>query len=238
MQIIPILKEKLLIDFCCGLYAYFLAPVVVKGIKQTVYSTEINSTTVVLGLFLVLLNILEIYAVAPKLNQIYSSIEDKNQRLRKSIILILLLFLHAGIGLLSIILAFQLVGFDFSNQPFILVVSIAFIGLKEFVLIKNTFAKTSVKLLSPLFSNLVIALYSCFIFTIFWDATKSETHSENVLLFIFKLIPMALFFAFLYYPLRLPFIFHSIVYKVTVKDKLIAFVSFLSVFIPAALSKI
>jgi hypothetical protein len=231
-------KERLLIDFCCGLYAYFLAPIVVKSIKQTVYATEISSATMVLGVFLILLNILEIYVVAPKLNKIYYSIEDKNQRLYKSIILILFLFLHAGIGILSIILAFQLVGLDFSNHPFILAVSIAFIGLKEFFLIKNTFARTPVKLLLPFMSNLVIALYSCLIYTIFWDATNSETHSKNLALFILELIPMGLFFAFFYYPLRIPFVFHSIVYKTTRKDKVIAFVSFLLVFIPAALNKL
>lgn len=227
--------DRICIDFSCGIYFLFLAPIVKNMTETTIYGWGSAEGAGILSVAIILLNVLEIFAVAPFLNFTLKSL-DKVQRYNKIVPLILLLILHAAIAVLSIIFAFQLIGYDFKTSPIILAIAVTFIIAKEFYLVKNVFAERPNTPLGPTASKVVIALYSCLIFTIFWEATKT-TEPNNTGMFILELIPMALFFAFFYYPLRLPFTFNSIVTGSDPYERLIGFVSFLLVFIPAALRK-
>ena len=237
MQISPILKDKLLIDVSCGLYVLFLAPLVKNIVEQTVYGWGDATGASILALILLLFNVLEIFAVSPFISKTLNEITDKKKLFSKQISLILLIVLHAAVTLIAVIFAFQLLGYTFETQALFLSIVIVFILIKEVLLLRNCLSKTPKILFSPTFSKWVIAMYSCLIFTIFLDANQNNP-SSNMYMMLLNLIAMGIFFAFFYYPLRIPFTFYSVVHKASSYNKLIGFVSFLMAFLPFALRKL
>lgn len=237
MLLNPILKEKLLIDVSCGLYVLFLAPIVKNIVEQSIYGWGNAKGAGILAIILLLFNVFEIFAVSPFISQILQEITDKKIMLSKQISLILLIVLHGAVTLIAVIFAFQLLGYTFKSQALFLSVVVVFILAKEAFLLRNCLSEMPIILFSPGFCNWVIALYSCLIFTIFLDANQSNPSSNIYMLFL-NLVAMGLFFAVFYYAMRLPYTFYSVVNKTSSYDKLIGFVSFLLVLIPAVLRKI
>lgn len=233
----PILKEKLLIDLSCGLYILFLAPIVKHIVEDTVYGWGNAEGAGILAAVLLLFNVMEVFAISPFISQILHSIEDKNIRLSKQTSLILLFFLHAAVTLSIGIFAFQLFGYTFDKHALLLSIVIILILAKEVFLLSNCLSETPKTLFTPTVGKWIIALYSCFIITIFMDANHGNA-SPNIPMLMLNLIAMGIFFAFFYYPMRLPYTFYSVVYKTNTNDKFIEFASFLIVFLPYAFRKL
>lgn len=233
----PILKEKLLIELSCGLYVLFLSPMVLNIVNQTVYGWGNAKGAGILAAVLLLFNVMDIFAVSPFVSQILHETEDPKMLFSKQISLILLIVLHAVVTLITAIFAFQIVGYTFENHAVFLSIVILFILAKEVFLLLNCLSEMPRTLFSPIICKLVIALYSCLIFTIFLDANKGNPPS-NLSMILLNLVAMGIFFAFFYYAMRLPFTFYSVVHKTSTYDKLIGFASFLIAFLPFAFRKL
>lgn len=233
-----LIKERLSIEIACAIYILFFASKVSEIIDTTIYGWGDAAGAIVLGAAIIIMNVLEVFAVSPYLNAILREIEDEKKRSKILVPLILMLFLHAAIAIISIIVAFQVVGIDWNKNAIYAIIVIGILLIKEIYFIKNIFSNNPVVPFSPNLSQVIIALYSCLMFTIFWDANKGEVSADNTPLMLFELIPMALFYAFFYYPLRLPFVLRRFIDKQTTQDRLLAFVFFLIAFIPAAVNKL
>lgn len=222
-------KDRVLIDVICALYLFFLAPIVIDLAKANLASSDFNFGTITLALILLVLNILEIYSVTPFLSETYFAIKDDKKRNDKALVLIFLVLMHASVTVFSNLLVLQLFGFSFIESQNVVFVAIGLMVIKEIFFIEKAFTKNPKTPLNPTSSKIVIALYSCLIFNVFWNANLaqvSDVHSPIT----FNLIPIGLFFAFFYYSLRLPFTFDLLVNKPTIINRLIGFLSFLLVF--------
>ncbi len=107
--------------------------------------------------------------------------------------------------------------------------------VKEIFFNVKAFTKNIARPLNINFSNLFIAIYSCLIFSIIWDANLLQAINNQSSWF--DLIPICLFFALFYYSLRLPITFNILFNKPSAKDRIIGILSFLLVFLSLVMKK-
>lgn len=196
-------KDRVFIDVISALYLFFLAPIVIDLVKTNISTFEINSGTIFLGIVLFVLNILEIYAVAPFFNSIYYGVQNEKTREDKFLSLVLLMLMHAVMTIFANLMALQLFGFNFTNSPNLVFVAIGLMIVKEIFFNVKAFTKNIAAPLNNIFSNLFIAIYSCLIFSIIWDANLLQAINNQSSWF--DLIPICLFFALFYYSFEIAY---------------------------------
>lgn len=228
-------KDRIVIDVICALYLFFLAPTVVNLAKANIVTSEINSGTIFLGIVLFVLNILEVFFVAPILSSIYYEVKDEKTREDKTVSLLFLMLMHAVMTIFVNMMALQLFGINFNSSQNVVFIAIGLMIVKEIFFVVQAFTKNKETLFNSTTSTIFIALYSCLIFSIFWDGNllQAINNQSNW----FNLIPIALFFALFYYSLRLPIAFNILFNKPSVKDRIIGILSFLLVFLSLAMKK-
>lgn len=231
-------KNQLTIDFICGFYILFLSSYVKDITEAVVYGWKSTANASILGIILLLMTVLEAYAISTKINIVLQNIENEEDKHKLTTPIILLLFLNAAITLMSIVLAFNTFGYNHEKYPLVIYFAVFLLILKAIYFIKKISLsdKNKIQLSSNknLFLNIVIALYSCLIFTMFWTANKTDGHVyvNNIPMFFIYLIPMVIFFSFLYFPLRIPFLLEKIARTETMQEKLAFYISFLIALVP------
>ena len=231
-------KERLVIDFICAMYIMLLAPYVKDIVTNAMYGwTHVSTGAIIAGAVILCINGLEAFALAPYISTQINSVEDKGKRFKAYTPVLLLLLLHAAISISSILVAFKVWGIDTQKNLLILVIAMVLLFLKEIYLIKNSFSNNPRAPLSPIISKLIIIIFSSLMFTIFWDATAGKITGNNAGATLVNSVGASIFFAFFYYPLRIPFIMPAIIKKPSMQERLIGFVSFLIVLIPALMKR-
>lgn len=228
--------EGLLINVICAIYLLVVAPYVINITQTTIYGWQNTTSAFALGFFLIVFNSLEALSISPFIHQLLHANKKQKELFAK---FFLMLLLHFVITLLLISFTFQLFGFDFKNQPAIIVFIFIFGAFKEIYIIKSCFSTQSPKvILNPLISKIIIALYACFVFTIFIDANNGDLHRDNIGAMIFDLIPMTIFIAFFYIATRLPYTLYNMTHPSNINDKLLRMFSFLMILIPIIIRRI
>lgn len=227
-------KDRLIIDFICAVYLFVFAPMIKTSTANIVYNSV--GFSILLGLIVLILSVLEAIAIPPLISKTYFSAEE-NTRSKLLVPMILLFFLHLGISLLVVIFCFKAMNIPPEENMLLLILIIIFAIAKEIYIIKNSFTRSEKVLFSALQNQIIIALYSCLIFTIFWESNQGDV-ARNLPMMIINSIAMLIFFAFFYYPLRIPMLLKNYIQPMTTKQIWIAFGSFLMVFLPALLRKL
>jgi MFS family permease len=236
----------LMFNIFAVIYFLLLAPLIEK-ISLQKFTGE-KAFFPVIGLILIVLSAMEVYAFPKKINLIKKLFKDTKEEIGDST-MILWIF-HLTISVVALLIILSSFGYNIDNKtntPFLIIFLIFMVIIKEiyFLMIiiddntisKNTYRKLKEK---EWIYDIVLVVYSWFAFSIMWTAVSktgdNDMHRENTGIYILNLIIVSFIFLIMYLPVRIPYLLEEKIKLNTTSDYIKFAASILMVLIAALIN--
>lgn len=239
MKRIPFLLKKdiyswegAIFNLFCLLYFIFISPFVQEASLRNLQGE--TSFFPWLGVALIVITILEIYALPKKMKYVHRAIMDHNGEVESS--MMILWMFHSVLSIIILFMIFGSFGYSIGTGE----------GESELngwqgVLVFATVMKELYLLFSllglhnssdPLIAykrpntkewliDLILLAYACLAYTVTWEAIAANTNMDksNIAMYIVHIIAMSIVFIIFYLPLRIPYHIEEVAQMKNKKDK-------------------
>jgi len=241
--------EGVIFNALCAFYFVLIAPVVqeisIHNIKDE------NSFFPWLGIALLIISLLELYAFPKKMNYVHKAVLDHNGEMGSGMILWMFHTVISIIVLFSMLEAFgiEITTEDGPNRDphwlallMPIVVVIKELYLLMFIMGRDDNNKELVKYKRPNKKewqlDLILLAYTCLVYTVTWNTITNNMVMEehNLPMYIINIIIASILFLVFYMPLRIPYFIEEMALLKTDKDVFKFIASILLVLISAIAS--
>lgn len=219
-------------NLICALYFVFISPYVLEA---SIRNFEKGPTQIHwLGVALIIISILEVYAFPKKMKYVHKAIMDHGG---KHVSRFYLWMFHAVISIIILFMIVESFGYEIVSEtgedsmPWWMTALIPGVVIKELYLlftIIGTHKETDILEAydrpnkKEWILDLILLSYACLAYTVTWETITNNMQykDEALLLYIVNLILMGIIFLICYLPIRIPYFIEELTQLKTNKDKL------------------
>ncbi len=222
--------EGALFNLICALYFFFLAPIVLEASANSFFK-EGPAFIPWLGVVLIIISLLEIYAFPKKMKYVHKAVQDEGKQINSGFTLWMF---HAVISIIILFMAteafgYEIVGEDGENaMPWGLSILIPAVVIKELYLLFTIIGVDPEENLEAYDRpnkkewklDLILVIYACLAYTVTWQTISHNMDMEkhNLPMYILNLILSTLIFLIFYLPIRIPYFLEEMTQMDTQKE--------------------
>lgn len=225
--------EGLIFNLISAFYFIFISPLVLN-ISTESLKTE-GTYYPILGVIVLIISILEIYAFPVKMKYVHRSIIKHKKEIGNGFVLWMF---HIVISIASTFLIFELFGYTTVGDNFEMTwwmsLTLFIVIIKELFFLffmigihdeKSTLKKYKRPNKKEWKIDLILLVYACLIYTITWETISSNTemNKDNLSMYIMNLVITGIMFLMFYLPLRIPYYLEEMA-LIKTKNGLIKFI--------------
>ncbi len=206
-------------DLC--LVLFFLAPIVMEASAKNFEKGPAFIPW--LGIALIVISLLEIYAFPKKMKYVHKAIQDEGKTIKSGFTLWMF---HAVISIIILFMTTEAFGYEIvdenveENMPWWMAILIMAVVLKELYLLFTIIGIDPNENLDAYqrpnkkewIMDIILVLYACLAYTVTWQTITQNMNMEkqNRIMYILNLFLSTLMFLIFYLPIRIPYFLEEI----------------------------